>query len=132
MSGVQGASGAAAVASQNYSVTVAIPVAGFTGYISGSGGAISPASIKGVNIDAAGTTFSGSLSDFELSLDGGGVLAQNFIRAVVVQRTDGTWVRYDTASATSFSAGATTWIWGSGADPAWTVAPATRSLIIFV
>lgn len=133
MSGaIMAVAGAAAASSRNYSVTVAIPVAGFTGYIDGSGGAITPAAIKGVNIDAAGTTFSGALSDFELSLDGGGVLPQNFIRAVMVQRTNGTWVQYNTATAKSFSAGATTWIWGSGADPAWTVAPATRSLIIFV
>lgn len=130
--GVQAGAGSASASSRGYSVTVAVPVAGFTGFISGSGGAISPASIKGINIDACGTTFSGSLTDFEFSLDGGGVLAQNFFLAVMVQRTNGTWVRYNTSAATAFSAGSSTWVWGAGADPAWTVAPATRSLIIFV
>lgn len=129
-SGVQASAGVCVSGAAGFSVGVAIPIAGFTGFISGSGGSVSPASFKGRNIDACGTTFSGSLTDFEFSLDGGGVLAQNFFKAVLVQRTNGTWVRYET-SAASFGAGASTWIWGSGSNPVWTAAPATRLMILY-
>lgn len=127
--GVQSAQGLAAAASLNYSASIVIPVAGFTGFISGSGGSITPTSLKGVTIDACGTSFSGVLTDFEFSLNSG-ALAQDFFTGILVQRTNGTWVRYSTASAT-FSAGTGTWAWGSGSDPAWTAAPDTRLLIIF-
>lgn len=130
-SSVNASSGIAAAASgQNFSVTVANSGTVF-GFVLASFGAVSPTSFKGIAIDSVSTDATGGVPfDFGVSLDGGGVLAQNFFRGVLVQRTNGTWVRYETAAATSFSAGSSTWLWGTGSSPVWT-GTGTRPIILY-
>lgn len=118
-----------AASGENFSVTVGNSGNVF-GFVSGSIGAVSPAPFKGVNIDAAATdAVTVPTFDFSLSLDGGGALAQTFFRAVLVQRTDSTWIRYETAAA-SFSVGTSTWTWGTGSSPVFT-ATGTRAMILY-
>lgn len=128
--GVQAAQGVSIAASgENFSVTVGNSGT-FYGFITtGPVGAVSPASFKGITIDAVATDTTVPAYDFSVSLDGGGVLAQTFFRAALVQRTNGTWVRYET-SAASFSAGTSTWSWGTGSSPVWS-ATGTRALILY-
>lgn len=126
--GIQSNIGAAAGASgENFSVTVGNSGTVF-GFVSGSIGSITPASFKGVTIDAAASDTTIPAFDFSFSLNSG-ALAQTFFRAALVQRTDGTWIRYETAAA-SFSAGTGTWTWGTGSSPAYT-ATGTRALILY-
>lgn len=117
-----------AASGENFSVTVGNSGTIF-GFVSGSIGAVSPTSFKGVNIDAASSDSTVPAYDFSFSLDGGGALAQTFFRAVLVQRTDSTWIRYETAAA-SFSVGTSTWTWGTGTNRAWT-ATGTRAIILY-
>lgn len=127
---VQSAAGCAPAASgQNFSVTVGNTGNSF-GFIAGSIGAVSPGTFKGVTVDAAATdAVTAPAYDFSFSLDGGGALAQNFFRAVLVQRTSGSWVRYET-SAAEFSVGTSTWTWGNGSNPVFT-STGTRPMILY-
>lgn len=126
--GIQSGQGVSAAASgENFSVTVGNSGTVF-GFVSGSIGSISPGTFKGETIDAASSDTSAPAYDFSFSLNNG-ALAQTFFRAVLVQRTDGAWTRYETAAA-SFSVGTGTWTWGTGSNPAFT-STGTRAIILY-
>lgn len=90
------------------SVTLGSPGGGLRGYSSAGGyGAVTPGSVKGSTIQELTNN---SASGLQIVLTG--TLLQNFFLAVLVQKYDDTWVRFEAASA-SFASG-NTWSWATG------------------
>lgn len=112
----------------NFTVTVG-ESAGTYGFISATYGSVSPTTYSGKSL-ARVTGGDAGANDLRIELPL--TVTQNFFRSVLVQRTDGTWTRYETSAATfsggSISAGI--WQWGSGSNRVWT-STGTRALIFY-